>query len=125
LTRSPEPPRPSVSADRDLRKFNTGKRVFRVPFRSWNPPLLLGTLGTIAFALNPIVGGAATAVGLVAGRFMAKPGFRCSDMGCETIVRTEVAICPGCGGTVAGTIKYARDRLDAEEEYESRERDQS
>ncbi len=124
LTRSAEPPRPAVVAPaRDLRAFNAGKTVFRVPFRSWNPPLLLGTLGTIAFAVNPIAGGAAALAGLVAGRVISRPGFRCSDQECLEITRAELPICPRCGGTVAGTIKHARDRLDAEEALETRDQD--
>lgn len=122
LTRAAEPPRPAAVNDRDLRQFNSGARVFRVPFRSWNPPLLLGTVGSLAFILNPIVGGAAAVAGLIAGRVMSKPGFRCSDPACDTIAFAELAICPGCGGTVAGTIKHASLRLDAEEEHEQRDR---
>ena len=121
LSRSPAPPKPAEISDRDLRKFNAGVRVFRVPFRSWNPPILLGTLGTIGFALGPIVGAGTAFAGLIAGRMMSKPGFRCSDPACEAITRAELPICPHCGGTVAATIKHARDRLDAEEEHEERE----
>lgn len=125
LTRSAEPSRPAAGPDRDLRRFNAGTRVFRVPFRSWNPPLLLGTVGSLAFILNPIVGGAAAVAGLIAGRVMSKRGFRCSDPACETIAFAELAICAGCGGTVAGTIKHASLRLDAEEEHERRDPGQS
>ncbi len=125
LSRSAEPPRAAAIESRDLRKFNSGTRVFRVPFRSWNPPLLLGTVGSLAFILNPIVGGAAAVAGLIAGRVMSKPGFRCSDPSCEAISFAELAICTNCGGTVAGTIKHASLRLDAEDEHEARERNQS
>lgn len=125
LTRSAEPPRVTDVDIRDLRKFNAGSRVFRVPFRSWNPPLLLGTVGSLAFIVNPIVGGAAAVAGLIAGRVISKPGFRCSDPTCEAVSFSELAICTNCGGTVAGTIKHASLRLDAEEEHDQRDADQS
>jgi hypothetical protein len=39
----------------------------------------------------------------------------CSDPDCEGVPGTDDATCPGCGGTIAGTLRNANERLDAEE----------
>jgi hypothetical protein len=44
----------------------------------------------------------------------------CSDPVCKTTIPLEAATCPGCGGLVAGSIRSSSERLDAEEEFERR-----
>ncbi|MGB1701067.1 MAG: hypothetical protein ACPHRO_14005, partial [Nannocystaceae bacterium] len=52
-------------------------------------------------------------VGLVVGRFI--PDHRCSEAKCGNRLPKAMSRCPRCGGTVAGSIKKATDRLSAEE----------
>jgi hypothetical protein len=50
---------------------------------------------------------------------------RCSDSACEAELRPGIAVCPGCGGAIAGTIAHANDRLDADERLRAGEDDEA
>jgi len=39
----------------------------------------------------------------------------CSDSSCNAVLPPGASVCPGCGGTIAATLKHRNDRLDAEE----------
>ena len=39
----------------------------------------------------------------------------CSDPSCNAVVPLSASVCPGCGGTIAATLKSRDERLDAEE----------
>ena len=109
---------------------NAGRPVFRLAQSRAGPYAFLGT------AIGGVAGGAAALLGQ--GQFFWLPlvlGFVtgwsigkkaqfeiCSDPGCGTLLVPEVAVCPNCGGTVAGSIRHADDRLAAEEDLENRGR---
>jgi hypothetical protein len=40
----------------------------------------------------------------------------CSDPSCNAVVPLSASVCPGCGGTIAATLKNRADRLNAEEQ---------
>ena len=39
----------------------------------------------------------------------------CADSRCNRILAPELTRCPGCGGTIAGTLLRGENRLEAEE----------
>jgi hypothetical protein len=47
----------------------------------------------------------------------------CSDPRCARSLARDDALCPGCGGTVAGEIETPDDRLEAEDRIRRLERD--
>jgi hypothetical protein len=118
LERGAVPRTPPALPERDLRKFNVGRTTFRVPYRGYWAAGLGVAAGIFGF-LAPVglVVGPAAMLGLgVAGLFAVKPKFMCSDPECMCIMETAVETCPRCGGSIADTIKSARDRLDALDE---------
>jgi len=83
-------------------------------------------LGASAVALvhEPALGAAFPLAGLGLGW---RQGNRhrqdlCSEPECRAVLGPDVITCPGCGGTVAGSIRHPGDRLAAEEEYERNNR---
>jgi hypothetical protein len=76
-------------------------------------PLLLTA---IVFMQSPsalLVILALTAAAIVATGWYVDP--RCSDLACRAALADMAAVCPGCGGTIAGELQSADDRLAAEE----------
>jgi hypothetical protein len=138
LDRPPAPRPVAIAADLDevtLAKRNHGRRVFRVPHTRLRPHALLGALlGLLggAAAAGRLPGGMAglfmaimigtTAGGFAIGRAIGRPRrvYRCAT--CESFLEATAAVCPVCGGTVAGDIAHHRDRLDAEERLEAEAR---
>lgn len=106
---------------------------------------VIGTAATLGFALGLLIAVAlfvATAVvmsrlvegpplasfpvGALLGMVIAPPvvGFvlgkrrrrdHCSDPDCNALLPQVARTCPGCGGTIAATLKHRNERLDAEE----------
>jgi len=116
----------SIECDNEQKpiKFNKGKPVFRIPKKMLKDKTILMILG--GFALFPITMIATrnpflslnVSLGAVVAAFLFGPRVRdeiCSDASCETIVPQGVEICPGCGGTVSGTLKHRSQRFEAEE----------
>jgi hypothetical protein len=109
--------------------------VFRVPetrVRGHAPVGgLLGLVGgiaaTLAFpwittGLSLAITFAALATGFAAGRTIGgvRRLYRCAT--CESFLDATAAVCPGCGGTVAGEIARRGDRLDVEDRLETENR---
>jgi len=121
-----------LDADRDerrLRRFNTGKRVYRVRHHRASPFGWLGLFGgtgagaAIAAAAAVSIGSGAAvgaAVGLVAGVAAGRRTLHwlCSDPGCQALLTAHTATCPRCGGTVAAEIRSANDRLDMDDQLD-------
>jgi hypothetical protein len=72
-----------------------------------------GTHGAAALVLLVLVTLVPIVVGAISG--WQRPVSRCSDPGCEAELRLSAATCPGCGASIAGQIRSANLRLDAEE----------
>ncbi|HEX4456242.1 MAG TPA: hypothetical protein VH143_35515 [Kofleriaceae bacterium] len=108
-------------AERDLVRANVGHPVFRT--RAGSRAAEHGFYGALAsipiFVLGaPFVGLGVGIAGIVAGvaygnRFKR---FRCAS--CGTFMTRDATECSHCGGRVAGNIRRADDRLDAEEALE-------
>ncbi len=126
-----------IQPDEDqVRGMNTGKPVFRIE-RSMATSLGrffgLGTMVIGGFASRAVAdagismghvtvtGLGLAIVGLLIGRFI--PDHRCSEAKCGNRLPTDASECPRCGGTVAGSIKKATDRLSAQESLESADED--
>lgn len=121
-------PRPvQTHEERDLRKFNAGHPTFRVPYRSYLPVYLGVTVGLAGFAApHPLFVGPALMAALgAAGRMFVKDQYTCADTSCGRLMPSLVQECPGCGGTIMGTIAHPNDRLDALEKLEREEEDAS
>jgi hypothetical protein len=119
-------------AEDQVRGMNTGKPVFRIE-RSMATSLGrffgLGTMVIGGFASRAVAdagismghvtvtGLGLAIVGILIGRFI--PDHRCSEAKCGNRLPTGASKCPRCGGTVAGSIKKATDRLNAQESLES------
>lgn len=127
----------------NARGRHTGLPVFRVPRQITAPfrPLAGGPRGLRALrlvcAVAPFVGLAVatrlppfgvlfsgTLMALVADllvrRIFARPGDVCSEPDCQELQPEDAATCPGCGGTIAGVIATANERLAAREALEDR-----
>lgn len=123
LTRAERAPEPPSIGERDLTKFNAGELTFRVPVRArrWLAGGLVG-LG-VAVVGRLILGEAVwllaiVPAGAVVGLLFKKGGYQCADPSCRNWMLQELAVCPGCGGEIAGSIKHANDRLDRLDEIE-------
>jgi hypothetical protein len=122
---APETPR---GEDRGVVGLNAGKPVFRVE------GTMSGRLAKVALMATLMLGGMVVGsmkgldvstphlwlvgiglalFGLVAGRLFED--VRCSEPRCGAPLTRSMTTCPRCGGTVAGPIKHARERLAAEE----------
>jgi hypothetical protein len=71
----------------------------------------------LSFLVLPAVAGAA---GLVLGS-RRRSDF-CADSACAAPLDESMAVCPACGGTIAGEIARADDRLEAEERLRAADR---
>jgi hypothetical protein len=138
LDRPPTPRPVAIDAAFDealLTKCNHGTRVFRVAeTRLPGHAPLGGGLGLgvgifVVGALGPAAAGPAVAVmfGAIATGFalgLAVGGlrrlYRCAT--CEAFLEATAALCPACGGTIAGDIARRKNRLEAEDELEAAER---
>jgi hypothetical protein len=76
----------------------------------------------VAIGLHMGVALGAMAIGFGIGRAVGgtRRVYLCAT--CEAFMTATAAVCPECGGTVAGEIAHRRDRLDAEERLEAGER---
>lgn len=118
-----------VAPRRPRRPPNEGRRVFRVKGDLATPYGVRGVAAGAAVALAMTMAGlelawipllVCAALGIGLGARVRRD--RCSDPDCEQIVDPGDASCTGCGGTIAGEIARASQRLAAEEEIEERER---
>ena len=120
--RAPEPRAATVRAEhaeRDLGRANLGRRVFRMPGGSKAGQY--GVVGLVAAPLAVAVLGVSTlGVGVaMAPAFIAafvglrRKVFRCAS--CNALLARDATECRACGGTVAGDVRSAIDRLDAED----------
>lgn len=114
--------------DRGVKDMNVGRPVFRVQAR-WGAKL--GRFLAMAvfigggFVVRSMPGSGVTmthlgigAVGLGALGYLVGLLFRderCSEPKCGAALDATMTACPRCGGTIAGTIKNAKERLAAEE----------
>ena len=124
----PLPPPPEIDdwteSEDEEPVSNAGRPVFRVP----EEHVILSTVlpGWIAATAGMLITGVLfdSMSGAFAGFGGAAIGFWvglqrrcdiCSDPECRTKIPPADVTCPGCGGTVAGRIKSANERLEAEE----------
>ena len=106
-------------------KRNAGEPVFRTPKDyvaqytmigaaiGFGSGCILGILGVPMVSLPVAV--AATIAGFFYGR--SRRVYECSDPQCVATLSEEAEECPRCGGTVAGEIESANQRLEAAEEW--------
>jgi hypothetical protein len=127
----PPPPDLEARAVAAIRGRNEGLPVFRVAHTDRTVPTLMGFALAIpaAICFSWLSGGAgavAALIALIAARqFGGRPYDRCSEPDCYQIIPADVALCPGCAGTVSGRIANANERLAAREELEDQdERDE-
>lgn len=130
----PPAPRPvTIAAAFDeavVTKPNHGQRVFRIPETRMRGRNGLGVMICVAggalavlalpsIVLRVVIGFAAVVAGLAFGTspFATHRLYRCAT--CASFFDATAAVCPGCGGTIAGDIAHRRDRLDAEERWEA------
>jgi hypothetical protein len=122
------PPEERRDEDKGVTGMNAGRPVFRVE-RSKAlrlakmlalPVVLLGMLaGRMQMGIEiemwkvGLVAAALGILGLGVGRLL--PDARCSEPKCGEPLPKDAAVCPRCGGTVAGVIHHPRERLAAEE----------
>lgn len=111
-----DPPRPPAPLP------NAGRPVFRVWRRERGETFPLDLVLVIAAALALATGvafavqlGVTAAAGLGLALSVRRLRPRCSDPACRTPLARAAATCPGCGGTVAGDLNHASERLAAEE----------
>lgn len=118
-------PEGEAAAPEDL--SNHGRPVFRVPQSRAITYSLLGLLGGMVVGVPTAAlmhwlgpGILLPAGGLALGwkQGATKRYDVCSDPACDHVLAPEAAVCPGCGGTIAGSIRHRNERLDAEEAYE-------
>jgi hypothetical protein len=100
--------------------FNRGRNVYRVIHHHAIGGGVVGSLAGLAGALLAgaaegalvvVVVGAVVGIGLGGWRRF----HRCSDPDCARRVSLDDVTCPGCHGTIAGTIRRAADRLALDE----------
>lgn len=128
-------PAPVMVTDADrpeprLAMSNLGRPVFRVPHRQragygiagvFAGGVLLAVIGPAATTLSPLVLVAALAAAGGAGALVGNTRRYDLCATCERIIPPAVTTCPGCGGTIRGSIKHRDLRLDREQELEDRE----
>ena len=123
LTRADTPRAPAAVAEPDLKRFNRGRKTFRVPQRTVTRGALGFFAGSLGFlvpipAVNLVLGPVAMLAGAIAGYVYAARFFACSDPDCRRHMATEVETCPGCGGAILETIANANLRLERLEALE-------
>lgn len=108
---------------------NLGRPVFRIERTRARRYAGLATLA--GFMALPLIGMLvpSTALAFAAVLAAALAGFitgrrvradHCADPDCKTLLAPDVTRCPGCDGTVAGTIRHPDERLEAAEAYSRR-----
>lgn len=106
------------------RGVNFGRPVFRIERRRTLRYAGLAALASLAVA--PVLGalsGLSTLIYVVAAAGVVTAGLAgrrvcadfCADPDCKALLAPGLECCPGCEGTVAGTIKHPDQRLDAAE----------
>lgn len=107
-------------------RFNAGRPVFAVQKSRASVYTAVGfVLGLVAGALitglsgQPVAMAVLLVIGSGAGAYY---GWHqryevCSDRACEAVLEPGMSECPHCGGHIAGSIRHADDRLEAEEDY--------
>jgi hypothetical protein len=112
---------------RRLRRFNVGRRVYRVRHaRAWSRGLLLSgpALAGAMIATGSVpIAVAASIAGVVGGMAWGRRSlwFQCSDARCRSHLQRTDERCPLCGGTVAAEIGDADERLELDEQFEQAE----
>jgi len=121
------PPVTRPKKKKTRRRANEGQRVFRVErTRAFFLACVAGCVTAMALAFTKdmtiiAIGGAAAAgVGWALGRRMHID--YCSDPACEADIPLSAKQCPGCAGEIVGTIRHPKERLEALERIEARER---
>lgn len=111
-----------------LHAINVGKPVFRVPGNRLGPGGFLGMLsGTAAVvaitfagvAIMPIVWIGALAGTTLAGCLVGRKSLFYECATCGIRIPDGASTCPGCAGTVRGTVKHRDERLEREDELEN------
>lgn len=111
-------PEPSAAVARSERDWNVGGKVWRVPI-AHSPMLGFMIVAAAVVASVPLFDAsqellalAAIVAGVVAARRIPRrfPRYECST--CNGLVRRDAVRCALCGGTVAGTLARAEDRLE-------------
>lgn len=107
-----------------FRPFSSGPKLMRV----LRPTVALSTIALfIALGSPPlgvVFGSALLGLGtdFALRRLFARPGHICSEPDCQELLPEGEVTCPGCGGTIAGIIASADERLAAREALEDRGR---
>jgi hypothetical protein len=105
---------------------NEGRPVFRIARTRAARGAGIGVLVMmcvgvpVALAAESAAVGLASPIAVVVGALVGRLRRRdvCADPTCEAEISREATICPGCGGTVRGRLRSARDRLAAAESLE-------
>lgn len=117
----------ALEPEADARKFNTGHRTYRVPHHRGTSSGVLGaTAGLTAGVIMGVVGLGlplflgAIAVGTLGGFALGRRArfFRCAEPRCALVVGADDAVCPHCGGAIAGEIAHPDLRLARDEELD-------
>jgi hypothetical protein len=108
-------------AERDLVRANLGHPVFRTRAGSRAAEHgFYGALASIPVILlgAPIIALGVGIAGIVAGSVYGNrfKRFRCAS--CGTFMTRDATECSHCGGRIAGDVRHASDRLEAEEQLE-------
>jgi hypothetical protein len=119
-------PLPDAEDVEERRTFNAGRPVFKIT-RTWATlgagiglvfGIALGItlwVGIDHFFMAPLGALSGAAIGAILGR---RHSFEiCSEPACKSVLGNDL-ICPGCGGTIAGSIRRLDDRLEAAEKWE-------
>ena len=110
-------------AESDLQRANVGRRVFRMPGGSRAGQFgMLGLVAALPVAMA-VLGPSLLGIGIamapgVVGSIVGhrRKLFRCAS--CNAIVGRDATECRACGGMIAGEVRSAIDRLDAEDELD-------
>jgi hypothetical protein len=127
IARPPAPRAAIIEADvaeGDLHKQNRGHRVFYVRSTQAISAAVLGMIAGVVpgvIVMNPVALIGGPLVGMVGGFLYGRRVHYFSCASCGGFVRPRDAECKMCGGTLAGEIKRASDRLAREEELEHEE----